>query len=71
MQLKPAVKAAFDDKEFLDYAGSQGATTVTIWGGLESSKKALNTTSPPAVMDTCPWFVPTLLDWVAGARSSA
>ena len=51
-------------KEFIDYAGGQGATTITIWGGLEASKTSLNATSP-AVMDTCPWFVPTLLDWVA------
>ena len=51
-------------KQFLEYAGSQGATTVTVWSGLEESKKPWNETLPPA-MATCPWFVPALLDWVA------
>ena len=51
-------------REFLAYVSSQGATTVTIWSGLESSKKPWNATFPTAV-NTCPWFVPTLLDWVA------
>ena len=54
-------------KGFLDYVGGQGATSVTVWSdGLVSSRKPVNTTVRPAT-STCPWFVPTLLDWVAAA----
>ena len=56
-------------KAFLLYAGSQGSTSVTIWSdGLVSSRKPYNATVRPAT-STCPWFVPTLLDWVAAGSS--
>ena len=56
-------------KAFLEYAGSQGATSVTIWSdGLVSSRKPFNETVRPAT-STCPWFVPTLLEWVAAGQS--
>ena len=55
-------------KDFLAYVGTQGATTITIWSGLEASKRPWNATFPAAV-DTCPWFVPTLLEWVARIKT--
>lgn len=55
-------------KTFLEYAGNAGATTVTMWSGLTVSHKPLNQTIP-AAMSTCPWFIPTLLDWVGAPTS--
>ena len=55
-------------RAFLSYAGSEGATTVTIWSGLTQWRHTKNTTWAevfPAAVSTCPWFVPTLLEWVA------
>jgi hypothetical protein len=49
-------------RAFLTYAGEAGATTVTIWSGLTASHRPRNE-SVPAAMVTCPWFVPTLLEW--------
>ena len=74
-------------KSFLDYAGEQGAKTVTIWSGLTATPQYVTanitdnvthkskrdwphgwlepwSTVFPAKLETCPWFVPTLLDWV-------
>jgi hypothetical protein len=109
-------------ESFLDYAGEQGAATVTIWSGLTATPRCVlrhnnismapkqldvivvlagrsryvtaNVTNNvthktkkdwphgslepwstvfPSKLETCPWFVPTLLDWVeaGGARRPA
>eukprot|EP01052_Picozoa_sp_SAG31_P066951 SAG31_NODE_25740_length_455_cov_0.896067_1_plen_145_part_01 len=57
-------------KHFLEYVGSQGATTITLWSGLTDFKRPWNATFPAAV-DTCPWFIPTLLEWVASSGGAA